>query len=576
MKQKIEKEIENVLNLLKEHGQIYVVGGFIRDKILGIKSNDVDMITDIKFEDLKEILSKYSPTVHNERYQLIKFKYNDFRFEIARLREDIGILDGRNPVRINFVKDLKIDVKRRDFTINAIAYDGENIIDLLGGLNDIKLERIKIIGDTKKRLLEDKLRILRAFKFMAKLNFDFDEQLELVISNLSNDSELFSNFSKERLLVEFNSIISQKYSYKAIKKMYDLNILKYFIPEYDNRSYDKETFYKLIKMYKAMTLKYKVIDILMAYALLFSFSGKKESNFNEKNYEVTSTHIFEKFANRFKFKKKEILYINNLIYYHNIIHKNPSLRMLKRMLLDLVNNNMVCRLINMTKIMYEWEFENDTINKILYNIQRLYLLEEPVFLLDLDIISMDLYNLNIESRKFLDIKKDIFSDVLSGIIPNTKDAILKRIIEKNHLKINLLEEYCSGAVVYRKINNKYEFLIIKGSNKGGYGFSKGHIEKNERKIDAAIREVKEETNIDISLVDVKKFHQYLRYVISPNIYKEVNIYLAKAINYDIKIDENELDEAMWISYEKALDILTYSYQREILKKAMLYIYEDER
>lgn len=576
MKQNIEKEIIEILNLLKQHGQIYIVGGFIRDKIVGIESNDVDMITDIKIEELKEILSKYSPTVQNEKYQLIKFKYGNYKFEIARLREDIGILDGRNPVSINFVKDLKIDVKRRDFTINAIAYDGDNIIDLLGGLDDIKLERIKIIGDTKKRLLEDKLRILRAFRFMAKLNFDFDENLEFVISNLSNDNELFSGFSKERLLLEFNNIINQKYSYKAIKKMYELNILKHFIPEYDNKIYDSELFYKIMKMYKAMTLKYKVIDTLMAYALIFSFSGKKEWSFVEKNYEIKSLHIFEKFANKYKFKKNEKLHISNLIYYHNIIHKNPSLRMLKRMLLDLVNNNMVSRLINMTKIMYEWEFENDTINKILYNIQRLYLLEEPVFLLDLDVISMDLYNLNIESKKFLDIKKDIFSEVLSGIIPNTKDAILKRIIEKNNLKINLIEEYCSGAVVYRKENNKYEFLVIKGSNNGGYGFSKGHIEKNERAVDAAIREVKEETNIDICLVDVKKFHQYLKYVISPNIYKEVNIYLAKALNYDIKIDENELDEAVWVSYEKALNLLTYSYQRDILRKAMLYIYEDER
>ncbi|WP_156286207.1 NUDIX domain-containing protein [Oceanivirga salmonicida] len=576
MRLKLEYEIVEILNKLRQFGKIYIVGGLVRDKIIGIESNDIDMMSDIETDTLLEVLKEYNPIVYNRRYQIIKFKTQNNRYEIARLREDTGIVDIKNFRRFNFVSDITKDVKRRDFTINAIAYDGEHIIDLIDGLKDIKEQRIKIIGDSETRLSEDKIRILRAFRFMAKLNFDFDENLENAIKLMAKESDLFSNFSKERLLVEFNNIILNKYGHKALKKMFELNVLKYFIPIYDNRRYNPELFYKICKKYEFMILKYKVIDKEMAYALLFSFSAKKKIDFSEKNYEADSVQVFEKFRQIYKMRKKEECNIINLIYYHNIIYKNPSLIMIKRMLLDLVNNNMVCKLINMTKIMYEWEFDNENINKILYNIQRLYLADEPVFISDLEVLNIDLYNLNLDSKKFFQMKKQAFKEVLNGKLSNTKDQILKSIISKNKLNIELKEEICAGAVVYRKIENKYQFLIIKGTNGGSWGFPKGHVEYEELLSETAIREIKEETSIDVSIINTKNFVYAIKYIISPDIYKEVNIFLAKANNYEIKIDELELEKALWLDFNEAVSILTYQHQRNILRKAMLYIYEDER
>ncbi|WP_067139238.1 NUDIX domain-containing protein [Oceanivirga salmonicida] len=576
MRLKLEYEIVEILNKLRQFGKIYIVGGLVRDKIIGIESNDIDMMSDIETDTLLEVLKEYNPIVYNRRYQIIKFKTQNNRYEIARLREDTGIVDIKNFRRFNFVSDITKDVKRRDFTINAIAYDGEHIIDLIDGLKDIKEQRIKIIGDSETRLSEDKIRILRAFRFMAKLNFDFDENLENAIKLMAKESDLFSNFSKERLLVEFNNIILNKYGHKALKKMFELNVLKYFIPIYDNRRYNPELFYKICKKYEFMILKYKVIDKEMAYALLFSFSAKKKIDFSEKNYEADSVQVFEKFRQIYKMRKKEECNIINLIYYHNIIYKNPSLIMIKRMLLDLVNNNMVCKLINMTKIMYEWEFDNENINKILYNIQRLYLADEPVFISDLEVLNIDLYNLNLDSKKFFQMKKQAFKEVLNGKLSNTKDQILKSIISKNKLNIELKEEICAGAVVYRKIENKYQFLIIKGTNGGSWGFPKGHVEYDELLSETAIREIKEETSIDVSIINTKNFVYAIKYIISPDIYKEVNIFLARANNYEIKIDELELEKALWLDFNEAVSILTYQHQRNILRKAMLYIYEDER
>lgn len=114
-------------------------------------------------------------------------------------------------------------------------------------------------------------------------------------------------------------------------------------------------------------------------------------------------------------------------------------------------------------------------------------------------------------------------------------------------------------------------MIIRASGEGSFGFPKGHVEKNETEIEAAIRETKEETNIDIKIVS-NEFRKTLKYVIQGEIFKEVSVYLAYAKNYDIQVDEFELSSAKWLSYKEALKVLTFSAQRNILKQAMLYLY----
>lgn len=574
MEIKIDKPVLDILNILKNYGKVYIIGGYIRDKLLGEDTYDVDVAVNIPQNQLLEILKEFDPSVYNSKYEILRLKYQGFRFEIARFREESGVFDGRNPVSFNFVDDIEKDIYRRDYTINALVYDGKNIIDYNNqSKRDLKDRIIRAIGDTKTRLIEDKVRILRAFRFVAKLGFDLDYSLEKEIAKLSKNNNIFYNFSKERMISEFNKIIFYKYSHKALLKMYDLNILKFFIPEYDNTKFDRNIFLRICTMYHCMIDKYKVFDYELAYSLIFAFSAKKKNDAITKGYEVDSMHIYDDFTKRFLIKNKKTHTINNLIYYHNIIYKNPSLIMLKRMLLDLVNNKGVCRLINLTKIMYQLEFESESINTILYNIQRLYMAKEPVFLSDLELLNVDLYNLGLDNKKFLTMKMEAFKDVLDGKISNSKDAIIKSIFSKYDIDINLEEEKCAGAIVYRKKDNNYQFLIIKGANEGSWGFPKGHIEDDENEVQTAVREVKEETNIDINIINSKGFRYCIKYIIKPNIYKEVDLFLAKSYSDNIQIDKKELDEAHWMNFEEAVKKLTFSYQREILRKAMLYIYD---
>ena len=578
MKLILDKSTIKIFNEIKKYGDAYIVGGFLRDNLMGILSKDIDISTNIKIEDLLNVLKEYKPVILNRKYNIIHFKHNGIKYEIARMREDIGILDGRNPEYIKYVDDIKKDVLRRDFTINALYYDGKKIFDLLNSRKDIEYKTIKSIGDPIKRLQEDKIRILRAFRFMAKYNFNFDENLEFAIKKLSKDRKLFFKFSRDRLAIEFNKIIESKYSYIAIKKMYELNILRFFITEIDNK-FDINLFDKIYEILK----KHKYVDKQLYYASLFAHIGRNNINVNErlskslKGYENYSVLSFERFTKKVSFTNNEIENIKNLISYHTIIFKNPSLMMLKKMARVLRTNKNICKCLNYIKCLYILNKDDEIyisplINKILNNIQSLYLKDEVIFFSDLDIANVDLYNLGINNSLFNSIKEKVYDAVVKGYIANTKEDIIKCIFKILKIKRNLEIEKCAGAIVYKKVGNIYEFLIARGTNGGNFGYPKGHIEANEYEHMTAIREVKEETNIDIEILYKYNFRRTIKYAINKNTLKEVVLFIAVALNDDIKVDGKEIGTAMWLNYKDILKTLTYVHQRTILKQAMLCIY----
>lgn len=564
----IDDDTRDILYKLNEKGSAYIVGGYVRDTLLGIKSSDIDIVTNLDKIDIMEALRGYNPVLSNEKYQIITIKLKDKKYEIARLREDIGISDGRNPQYIKFIDDINKDSVRRDFTINAFYYNKE-LIDTQNGSYDLENRLIRSIGDASIRFSEDRLRILRAFRFMSHLGFELEENTMLVIKNMAKDTSLFSSFSKERLISEFNKILLGRYAYKAIEAMFNLNVLRHFIDIFNKNTFDNILFLEICNKYKKMQESYREIDIDMSYALIFSFSGKKNIH-TERLYENDSIEQYEKFRTKFTLNVSKKSIVKNLIYYHNLVNKKPSLIMLKRMLLDLVNNQNVCKLFNLIMILFDLNIKD--IQKLLYNIQILYMAQEPVFLSSLDLDNVDLFNLGIEGKKILGIKMDVFSKVLNGDLPNSKFELLSYITKKHLNNAQLKYEKSAGAIVYKKINEKYMFLIIRGSNGGSFGFAKGHMESDECEEQTAIRETKEETNIDIAIRNSKAFRRTLKYVIYPNIYKEVTLFMAEALSADIKIDEHELSKAQWLTYKQAKEALTFLGQRNILKEAMIYLY----
>ena len=165
-----------VLNIFNKYGYVaYIVGGYPRDMILGIKTNDIDICTNAKPKEIINIFD--TDSVSDNSYGSVRVIYKNCLFDVTTFRKDIKYEDNRRPIKIKYISDLKKDLLRRDFTINTMCIDKDgNIIDMLDAKDDIDKKVIKTVGNPRYRIKEDSLRILRAIRFASVLNFDIDDK----------------------------------------------------------------------------------------------------------------------------------------------------------------------------------------------------------------------------------------------------------------------------------------------------------------------------------------------------------------------------------------------------------------
>lgn len=194
---------QSLNTLFREHGyRLYMVGGTTRDFLLEKNLTDMDLVTDATPSMMKEFLEgDYT----FEKMGSIKTTFNGIKFDITTLRKEKKYKDFRHPTKIKFVKKLKQDVKRRDFTINGLYLD-ENykVIDYVHGIDDLNGKVIRTIGNAKKRIKEDPLRILRALRFALIYKFDLDEDL---IDAICKYKTLLTKLSKDKIKQEIKKII---------------------------------------------------------------------------------------------------------------------------------------------------------------------------------------------------------------------------------------------------------------------------------------------------------------------------------------------------------------------------------
>ena len=211
-----DRMLENALKLLKEltsHDyKAYIVGGFVRDYLLGRESQDIDVCTNATPKEIKEVFEdSFLPT---EDYGSVIVNKYGIRFEITTFRKEFSYQDHRKPVEIQYIDDLYQDLLRRDFTINAICIDenGE-VIDFLGGRDDLERKLIRTIGDAADRFQEDALRILRAIRFATVLDFQLDAS---VSSAILETRHLLSELSYQRKKEELDKIFASGHADKGI------------------------------------------------------------------------------------------------------------------------------------------------------------------------------------------------------------------------------------------------------------------------------------------------------------------------------------------------------------------------
>ena len=202
--------------------EAYAVGGFVRDTIMGRKAGDIDITTSATPLELEAVLDKSSIKYIETgiKHGTVTALVDSEPYEITTFRTDGDYLDNRHPENVEFVRNLKDDLARRDFTINAIAYnDKTGIVDIFGGVYDIKNEVIRAVGEPDKRFKEDALRILRALRFAAVLGFEIEENTAKAIFD---NKELLKNIAGERVYTELVKLLLGDYCEQILLKYRDV------------------------------------------------------------------------------------------------------------------------------------------------------------------------------------------------------------------------------------------------------------------------------------------------------------------------------------------------------------------
>lgn len=231
--EKIPAGARSIIQKLNEAGyEAYIVGGCVRDCILGKDPCDWDITTSALPEQVKAVFKRTVDTGIKHGTVTVLMRENGLQqgFEVTTYRIDGVYEDCRHPKDVAFTASLEEDLKRRDFTINAMAYaPGKGIVDMHGGLEDLRSGVIRCVGDAKERFTEDALRMMRAIRFSAQLNADIDEKTRAAIKELAPN---IKHVSAERIRVETEKLLMSDHPYR-FKLFYESGLTKYFLPEWD-------------------------------------------------------------------------------------------------------------------------------------------------------------------------------------------------------------------------------------------------------------------------------------------------------------------------------------------------------
>ncbi len=218
MQIEIPKELQELAELIP--AELYIVGGFVRNKIMEIEGDDIDICSSLTLEEIEKILagSDFSFKIRNKMLGSALISKGEQRYEYTTFRRDIyGDNGNHSPERVEFVTDIREDAKRRDFTCNALYYDIKNkqILDFYDGITDIKRKVLRTVETPDEVLSHDGVRILRLFRFQCELNFKIDKPtLQAAYKNKNN----LCDVSGERVVYEITRILHSPSKYKGISK----------------------------------------------------------------------------------------------------------------------------------------------------------------------------------------------------------------------------------------------------------------------------------------------------------------------------------------------------------------------
>ncbi|MBP6994061.1 HD domain-containing protein [Candidatus Woesebacteria bacterium] len=443
MHAKIPLSVHAFMQTMREHTfEVYVVGGAVRNMLLGTDTTDWDFTTNATPEQIQHV---FPDSFYHNTYGTVTVKWDsgegEMLFEITPYRTEHSYTDSRRPDNVLWAEDVKDDLARRDFTMNAMAYDGETLIDPFGGQEDIKNKLIRTVGNADTRFSEDALRLLRAIRFAAQLGFLIEPQTR---DSIARNAGLITRISWERIRDEFLRIITAPHASEGVLFLKSSNLLRFVLPELDacfdipQKSPGRHHIYD-VGTHLVMSLKHcQSKDPITRFATLIHDIGKvrtfhkdpKTEMITFYNHEVVGTRQAQEIADRFRLSNDQKDKLVRLVEFHQFVVSE-----------DMTDNAIRRFIRNVTKDYLEDMFELRHADRLggaaaetswrteLFKKRVAELLIEPFTVKDLKVDGNDVMEiLKIKpSRQVGEILDALFAKVENKEVANEREVLLEEI-----------------------------------------------------------------------------------------------------------------------------------------------------
>lgn len=410
----IPNAAELIISRLEEHGfEAYVVGGCVRDSIMGIPPHDWDICTSALPEQIIEVFSDLKVIPTGLKHGTVTVVLYGDEYEITTYRIDGEYSDNRHPEAVEFVKDLKLDLMRRDFTINALAYNHKSgIIDYFNGVKDIHNKVIRCVGNPNDRFSEDALRIMRAIRFATRFSFEIEQETR---KSLFTHQSLLRNISAERINSELTKTLQHITFETDVGLLVDMmTLLTEVVPEFGGCDIQKIS----------VRLLRSISDIEVRLALLFDFDDNDIENvlyrLRFSNYLFKSVTTIVKYGRRIMNDRNQLEIVKESISC-NEYDKTDYYEV--RLLHDIGYK------LSTWSILYTYSFfdkddnDNQDILKALF--LKTIRCEIPYRLADLQVKGNDLISLGYNGKEIGNVLNTLLDMVMRQIVLNDRDKLIQ-------------------------------------------------------------------------------------------------------------------------------------------------------
>ncbi len=444
MKIELPRKVIMIINNLQLHGyEAFAVGGCVRDSILARRPQDWDITTSARPEEIKRLFRRTVDT--GIEHGTVTVLLGKDSFEVTTYRVDGAYEDSRHPSEVRFTNRLEEDLKRRDFTINAMAYnDDVRLVDAFGGMQDLNHHLIRCVGNPVERFTEDALRILRAVRFSAQLNFPIEPETAEAVRKLAPN---LRNISAERIQAELVKLLVSPHP-ERLQDAYELGITRIILPEWDamvgveqdtpHHKYD-------VAEHTLRAMKNVKRDKILRLTMLFHDMGKPSVKTTDENgrdhfkgHALVSEELARRILRRLKFDNETIRVVTRLVCYHDYrVEATPKnvRRAMNRIGVDLFPYYLAVRMADVkAQSPYQRREKIENIVEMRRLYQEILEKKECITLRQLAVGGRDLMNLGMKpGRELGSMLSELLEYVLDDPERNKKDILCDYVKEKLEL-----------------------------------------------------------------------------------------------------------------------------------------------